>query len=190
MPIGRIGHLVGQEVRIFAAVVPPAEIGMALTDRLSPLDIPGRLTPPEKRHLTLRFVGAADDVDLDRWMAALDSNPLGEAFRLGLGAIGAFPRAGKATVLWVGVAAGAAPLIELAERVEECAVMAGLGTEDRPFRPHLTLSRIRPPRDVRPLTGAVLDDLAWRVDEIGLFRSHLDGGGARYEMLETFPLVA
>lgn len=161
---------------------------MALSERLGPLDIPGKQTPPENRHITLRFVGDLDEVGLDRWMANLDMTPLGGGFRMGLGSLGAFPGPGKATVVWVGIDTGSEPLERLASVVEDSAVSAGLGREERPFRPHLTLSRVRPPRDVRSLTEVSFTDLVWKVDEVVLLESHLGGGPARYERLAGFSL--
>ncbi len=78
---------------------------------------------------------------------------------------------------------------EVAERVEAAVTEAGLRAADRPFRPHLTLSRIRPPQDLRALLDAApVMKVPMVVDRISLFRSHLGRGGARYEVLESFPL--
>lgn len=161
---------------------------MAISERVDRLAMPGRPVPEGNRHITLRFVGSVDEVGLERWMAALDTAALGPSFRVGLGSVGAFPRAAKATVVWVGVNSGADLLGDLAAVVGDCAVEAGLGPEERPFRPHLTLARVRPPANVESLTETVWDDLTWRVNEVVLLQSHLGGGPARYEPLEVFEL--
>jgi 2'-5' RNA ligase len=153
--------------------------------------LPGRPAPPENWHLTLRFLGDADDVGRDRLLAALDEADRGTRFRVTLGGLGAFPNPRRATVLWIGVPEGAGGLERLAVVAEDAAVTAGWAPEERPFHPHLTVSRIRPDQDVRPLlVRPQPDPVRFEADAITVFRSHLGGGPARYEALERFPLGA
>ncbi len=167
----------------------PDETRMALADTLRGIAIPGRPVPPENWHLTLRFLGGIDRVTCERLLGAIDQTGLGGRFRIALRGLGAFPRPSKATVVWLGVAEGRERLEDLADIAEEAAVDAGVAPEDRPFRPHLTLSRVRPEEDVTELveTGADLG-IGWRCESIVVYRSHLGRGGARYEPLETFSL--
>lgn len=175
--------------RVFAALSLPDEVRLALSDRLSSLALPGRVAPPANWHLTLRFLGNVDDPTLDRFVAALDTSDLGDPFRLETGGLGAFPRPGNATVLWVGTGGDVESLSELSAVVGECAVDAGLESEERPFLPHLTLSRIRPPEDVSGLISSAPDiRLSWRCRELVVFQSHIGGGSTRYEPLETIAL--
>jgi 2'-5' RNA ligase len=163
---------------------------MALADRLATLDVPGTVVPSANWHITLRFIGRTDDVAYDRLLGSLDEADLGRVFDIGLADMGAFPRPKSATVLWLGVAKGQTRLEEVAAVVEEAVQAAGFGAEERPFRAHLTLSRIRPPVDVTGLIGSFPDaGLVWRCRSIVVYRSHLGRGGARYEPLETFPLA-
>lgn len=169
--------------RVFAAVVPPPEVVAALDDRLADVSIPGRPVPPPNWHLTLRFIGKVDEVKYQRWLGEMDSAALPSPFRVTLRGLGAFPRPARATVLWVGVQGD--PLGDLATVVDEAAEGAGLGREERPFRPHLTVSRVRPPADVRSLIDA--DDgwkLPFRVKEFHVMAAM----GSRYRVYETFPL--
>lgn len=163
---------------------------MALADRLEQFDLPGTPVPPANWHITVRFIGWTDEVAYDRLLASLDEADLGSGFDVELSEMGAFPRAKSATVLWVGVAKGQTRLEEVAAVVEEAVQAAGFEAEDRPFRAHLTLSRIRPPVDVTELIGSFPGaGLGWRARSVVVYRSHLGRGGARYEPLETFPLV-
>jgi 2'-5' RNA ligase len=179
----------GVKARIFVAVPLTDEARMALADRLTPFDLPGTVVPPANWHITLRFIGWTDDVGYDRLLASLDQAELGPGFEVEVGEMGAFPRPKRATVLWLGVTKGQSRLEEVADAVEESVQAAGFDGEERPFRPHLTLSRIRPPLDVTGLTDSFPGaDLGWRCRSIVVYRSHLGRGGARYEPLETFPL--
>jgi 2'-5' RNA ligase len=163
---------------------------MALASLIAGADLPGTVVPPANWHITLRFLGRTDEVAYDRLLASLDEAALGPVFDLELGEMGAFPRPKRATVLWLGADKGQTRLAEVAAEVEEAVQSAGFEPEDRPFQAHLTLSRIRPPVDVTDLIGTSPEvRLKWRCRSIVVYRSHLGRGGARYEPLETFPLV-
>ncbi|HEV2150007.1 MAG TPA: RNA 2',3'-cyclic phosphodiesterase [Longimicrobiaceae bacterium] len=181
--------------RLFLAVDLPEDARRALEvhlrESLAGRPLPGRAVAPRSWHLTLRFLGdTAPERRVGVVRALREADP-GPAFTLGFGGLGAFPRPARASVLWLGVEEGAAPLRALAATAEEAARQAGFPAEARPFSPHLTLSRIRPPQDVR---GVVERVPAFReripVEEVVLFRSHLGPGGARYEAVEHFPLRA
>lgn len=161
---------------------------MALADRMADLEIPGRLVPPENWHVTVRFMAGVDEVAYDRFLAGLADVEGHDAFRISLDRFGAFPRAKRATVVWAGLGDGMAELSRLNEVAEETAVAAGVSPEERPYAPHLTLSRVRPPRDVRWLEDEDLD-LGWKCDSLVVYRSRTGPGGARYEPLETFELA-
>jgi 2'-5' RNA ligase len=149
-----------------------------------------RWTPRAQWHITLRFLGpvaAPDPV-----VAALADSLAGMATgRIALGGSGAFPKPSRATVLWIGVHEGAEWLVRLAGAVERAAVAAGLAPEPRPFRPHLTLARIRTPRPIQPLLreiGSAPIGRAWTVDDIVVFESDTRADGAVHHAIHTFPL--
>lgn len=147
------------ELRIFIAVAIDPEVrhGLAahLITHLAGELLPGSSPPAENWHITLRFVAKVEQAGYERLLAKLDDSELGSGFRLGFAGLGAFPKPGRATVLWLGVERGTEELSQLAAVVEEAAVSAGFMPEERPFHPHLTLSRIRPPQDVRQLIGEI-----------------------------------
>jgi RNA 2',3'-cyclic 3'-phosphodiesterase len=159
-----------------------------LTSHLSH-PLPGRSVRPELWHLTLRFLGEVDEVDGDRIVREVDAADRGPAFTLRWGSLGAFPRPRRANVLWLGVDQGESAAERLAAVVEEALEAAGFPPEDRPYRSHLTLSRLRPDQDVTVVLDAVPPlGLAMVVDRVVLYRSHLGPGGPRYEEVEAFPL--
>ncbi|HSU15058.1 RNA 2',3'-cyclic phosphodiesterase [Longimicrobium sp.] len=182
---GRVG-------RLFVGIPFPAELREGLEAYLRATfgeRMPGRPVPPGNWHLTLRFLG---DTDAARHQALVDElraiEP-GPAFGLSLAGLGAFPRAARATVLWIGVGDGAAELRVLAAKVEAAAVRAGFAPEPKPYSPHLTLSRIQPSADLRrAIEGAEPFGGRMTVDGFVLFRSHLGGGPPRYERMLALPL--
>lgn len=173
--------------RVFLAAPLPDEIRFALAERISEIPIPGRVAPPDNWHVTLRFLDVVDSVTYERFLSGLD--PLVEtSFPLRLAGFGAFPNPRKATVFWAGIGTGTEQLGMLNEQAEEAAVGAGLLPEERPFHPHLTLSRIRPHGDVREIVVEDLD-LGWRCERLVIYRSRQGRGGARYEPLDVLDLV-
>lgn len=175
-------------IRIFAGVPLPTDARMGLAERIEDLDIPGKVAPVENWHLTLRFLGNVDQVTYERFLSGVQQTESEPAFSISVNRFGAFPRAKRATVVWVGIDRGERELSILNEIAEDAAVAAGLEPEDRPFHPHITLSRVRPPADVRWLEHEPVD-LRWKCDRVVVFQSHLGGGPARYEPLETFSLT-
>ncbi len=177
-----------EPIRVFAGVPLPVETKLALSDRIPSFDIPGKLAPPQNWHLTLRFLGKIDQVTLERFLSGLGEVCDLRSFSVTLGVLGAFPNPRRASVVWLGVSSGEAGLTHLHQITEDAALGSGLAPEERPFHPHLTLARVRPTADVRHLVGEEVR-LGWVCDRVVVYRSHLGGGPARYEPLETFALT-
>lgn len=178
--------------RLFVGIPFPA----ALRDRLQAHlratfgeRMPGRAVVPANWHLTLRFLGDTDAARVRAVRDELRRVEGGPRFELSLAGLGAFPRPARASVLWIGVGDGHAELRALAARVEDAAVRAGFAAEPKPYSPHLTLSRLNPPADLRrAIDAAPPFGGRMTVDGFILFRSHLGGGPPRYERVERFPL--
>lgn len=174
-------------------------LGIALTEaarrgirsQLQGEELPGRVIPVENWHLTLTYLGDTAAHALESLTRELSAADLGDQIAMELGGLGAFPRAARASVLWLGVRDGADEIAALNARVVATVGRVGLPVEDRPFVPHLTLCRIRPPRDVRRLLArapAIGERVL--VDAVVLFRSHRGLRQPRYEELERFPLAS
>ncbi len=162
-----------------------AHLRAALEER----PLPGKPVAPGSWHLTLRFLGKTDQVAYERMQRELHEAALEAPFVAGFGSLGAFPQPARATVLWLAVTRGAAELEQLAVAAEEAAQRSGFAPEERPFRAHLTLSRIRPHQDVRVLLERVPPfPLTMPVGRVVIYRSHLGRGGARYEEMQSFDL--
>ncbi len=185
---------VGEKQRLFLAVAITDDVrhvlAAHLTEALAGKPVPGRPVPPPNWHVTLRFLGSTYEDDCDRLSHALDEADFGGPFTVGFGGLGAFPRPARATVLWLAIERGGDEVESLAAVAEEAAVAAGWMMEERPFHPHLTLSRIRPHQDVTAVIERVPPlRMAMPVDDVVLYRSHLGGGKpARYEPIEHFAL--
>lgn len=179
-------------MRVFAAVPVPDEVRHRIVATLDAAvdTIPGRVVRPGNWHVTLRFLGEIDDVSHDLLLSRLAETDLGRRFRLRWAGLGAFPRATRATVLWMGLDRGEETLSALAATVDVAIDRAGFPAEDRPFNPHLTLSRLRPAEDVSALvTSTPPFAIPMEVDRVTVYQSRLGSGGAAYRVLEEFPLA-
>jgi 2'-5' RNA ligase len=164
-------------------------IGIPLTDDARraiaaalPKKLPGKPVPPENWHFTLRFLGATEPEARDSIVERLRSATCGAPFTVRFSELGAFPRPNRARILWVGVDEGAERMIHLAAIAEGAARSVGFAAETKPFKPHLTLSRMDPPVSVNTLLGSKPRFGArMTVDSLILYRSRLGGGPARYE---------
>ena len=145
----------------------------------------------QRFHLTVRFIGNADE-DHGRTIAAALAPPLEvSSFELAVAGVGAFPRSGKPQVLWSGVVAGDEGLQQIEREVSDRLERVGVAPEGRPYRPHLTLARVRDSAGLRSqplfagLEGRSLGTT--RVEAITLFESRLSPKGPTYVALQRTP---
>ena len=78
----------------------------------------------------------------------------------------------------------------IAAECETACRHVGLEPEGRPFVPHITLSRVRPPVDVRRLIqrfGDFTVDIGVR--QVDLLQTVPVPGGVRYRTIDSFPLA-
>ena len=151
--------------RLFIGVPLTEEVRRAIEKSL-PGNLPGKLVPPENWHFTLRFLGSTESDARDRIIERLESAACGGSFRIRFNELGAFPSPRRARILWIGIDEGAERMIQLAAIAEGVSRSVGFAAETKPFRPHLTLSRIDPPVSVATLIGR---QAAVRCDDDGGF---------------------
>ena len=174
--------------RLFTALALPP----ALADRLADLAMPlagARWIEPDDMHITLRFAGDIDNPTAREFHAALSAieEP---AFTLKLSGFGAFGGQQPRT-LWAGVSES--PWLDaLARANDRAARSAGLAHAKHPFRPHVTLARLkgtRPEAVARVLeTLGAFESAPFPVEEFLLMSSKPKVGGGPYVVEEAFPL--
>jgi 2'-5' RNA ligase len=180
-------------VRLFIAINLPADVRERIHAAAEPLrraapDI--SWTPPERLHLTLKFLGERPERELEVLAAML--HRVGDrhaALPLAIEGGGAFPSLARPRVIWAGVVPD--PRLELLHHdVEAACAELGHEPDGRAFRPHLTLGRARggiasPAARVAISRAARGIELREEVDveSVDLMRSDAGPGGPRYVRL-------
>jgi len=156
--------------------------------------VPARWTGRSGWHVTVKFLGRTwprlvPEVEAAAAAAASASRRFGTS----LDALGVFPSAKRARVVWVGLKDPDRRFGSVAADLDR-ALEDYFVPERRPVTPHLTVARLNPPRDLgefdSDLVGTPVDAEPFDVDRLVLYRSHLSPAGARYEAIGSWPLGA
>jgi len=175
------------------AVKPPEDVLDAVAAAVGParsVRVGLRWEQRERYHLTLQFLGPVRSlaVVVDGLGAAVAERA---AFPVRLGGAGAFPKPGRARVVWVGAAVGASDLVALAGAVAAGLRPHGYEPDRKEFHPHLTLARLKVPDNVTDVLAAIGPEPAgepFTVSEVVLYQSHLSSRGPTYTVVERFLL--
>lgn len=147
-------------------------------------------------HLTLRFLGSVEENILEEKICPRLAQlvPQFSPITLQVRGVGFFPSPARPRVVWAGVEGEIEPLIVLQKRVQEAVQsLAQSPEEDRSFRPHLTIGRVREPHrrygfERIAAVGEAVELGSFTVDEILLYKSELTPRGSRYTELGNFKL--
>jgi 2'-5' RNA ligase len=140
-------------------------------------------------HVTLKFVAELAGGAVEPLGKAVSALVTGKsAPRLGTFRLDAFPSIEEAEVIVAALEDPFEDLRKLAVALDKIAGKHGGVSETRPFRPHVTLARLKRPYDTRRW---LRPELAGGADEckaaaLTLYRSDLDANGPKYEPLATF----
>jgi 2'-5' RNA ligase len=175
------------------AVKPPEDVLDAVARVVEParsVRVGLRWEQRERYHLTLQFLGPVARLApvLEGLAAAAGKR---DPFTFRLGGAGAFPKPGRARVVWIGAAAGGSELAGLAAAVGVGLGPAGYEPDRKELHPHLTVARLKVPDNVADVLGAIGPEPVgepFTVGEVVLYESRLSPKGPTYSALERFPL--
>lgn len=179
-------------LRLFCALeLPPAAVAALESFRDAATDpAVWRPLPATSMHVTLAFLGATEPALVDPLVAALEEGvgPDPEAPRLALsGALLLPPRRPRA--LCAALADPDGTLATLQSRVSGALAATGAyAPEGRPFRPHVTVARLRPRARARRSEPGAPEALEFAATAVTLYSSRTAPQGARYEPLASFSL--
>lgn len=176
--------------RLFVAIDLPDSVKRSLAVLRS--DLPGaHWVAEEQLHLTLRFIGDADDLALAGIKVALEQINA-PSFPLALSGIGHFPPGKHPRVFWAGITAPP-QLLAVQKQVELCLCGAGIPPEGRKFSPHITIARLKgtPPNRLMAIEEKLKDfsSAPFPVTEFHLYSSTITRSGASHKREATYPLL-
>ena len=188
-------------LRAFIAIDLPPAVKAALADVAATLDgrVPRgavgtaavRWVRPEQMHLTLRFLGDTPADRLPPLFVTLDGLTAGRApFALHLNEVGCFPNMRRPRVVWVGLGGEEEKLVALVGGLEAALRPLGWPPEDKAFRAHLTLGRVKDERTVQGIDwSAAVPPLEGPVTAVHLVESQLRPEGSVYTVRQSSTLV-
>jgi RNA 2',3'-cyclic 3'-phosphodiesterase len=187
-----------KNIRAFLAIEPPDKILAEISHLQEKLkrEISGKLswTRPQGNHLTLKFFGDISMADVENIGNAVKKETVGVGpLLLKVEKLGVFPDWRRPRVLWLGTTGDTEKLTMLQNKLETDFEELGFPRENRSFRAHLTLARIKIPQNAAGLEAAAkkLDNFSageFSATELILFQSTLTPQGAIYARLKTIAL--
>ena len=192
-PLGRLMSL----IRVFIAIAVPPSVQDAveeLQERVKESRVPIRWVKPSHLHLTLKFLGNVNEEQIENIKeslikAAREVN----TFSLKASEIGVFPNINYPRVLWLGFEDESGQVHKLEKNIEFNLQKVGFKPEDRKFKPHLTIGRVKSLKGKTDIIRMVhneknisCDDFF--VESFKLIKSDLKPFGPEYTVLHTFDL--
>ena len=144
-------------------------------------------------HITLFFLGDTDEEMIPRIRTQV-GNLVDQfsSFYINLSGLGVFKNIHKPRVLWAGIYQYET-MKEIKEKIEKEMVALGFPADEREFKPHLTLARIKWLNDKENLKGLLEeykdeDFQQVKINEIIYYESILKPRGPEYKLIEKFIL--
>jgi len=139
----------------------------------------------EKLHLTLKFLGETNETQLNDLIEIVKK--IAEqisTFRLQIAATGVFPSPRKPRILWLGVNDKTESLLKISGLLETECEKIGFPKENRNFKAHLTIGRLREPHKSTEIARKHLQNefepVEFKVSEIAIYESKLQSTGSIY----------
>ena len=150
---------------------------------------------PTNLHVTLKFLGEIEQDSVAEICSAVSAaiEQASVPVQLALSGVGAFPSDDRPRTIWIGAATSSDRLAELHRDIDTELADVGFRPESRPYRPHLTIGRVRGSRHLREITDmlsrhATFDAGVCGIAEFVLFSSERQREEPLYVPLARFPI--
>ncbi len=146
---------------------------------------------PEKLHFTLKFLGDIDETQLRNLTEAVAA-ATGKIsnFKIRIAGTGVFPSKRNARILWLGVNDEQANMQKVKEVLDCECFERGLAKENRDFKAHLTIARLREPHKSAELVEKHLSENfvsdEFTVSGITIYESRLQKSGSIYSIVSKY----
>ena len=188
-----------QTIRSFIAIPLSLQVGRNASRLIEALTVPGdgiRWVPKDNLHLTLKFLGEVDNVEVPQVCKIIRNVTQDfEPFDLDFAGAGGFPNLDRPRVLCVHIDDPTNSLSRMVARLETELAEIGFKPEPRDYVPHLTLGRTK--GGSRRASGDVLERVKahaemrlgqMNVDTVELIASFLEKQGPSYQVMDTIDL--
>ena len=177
-----------ESVRTFICIAIPESITERidhLQKTLKAIDAQVSWTKPSNIHLTLKFLGAVEATRIQRVAKAVERAAAGiNRFEIEVSGAGCFPSPRSPRVLWIGFSEVPDALRQLYANLEDELDREGFAREQRKFSPHLTIGRLRGPKNAAGLADALIASgfaaETFKANEVIVMRSDLKPAGSVY----------
>ncbi|MBK5112989.1 MAG: RNA 2',3'-cyclic phosphodiesterase [Candidatus Heimdallarchaeota archaeon] len=149
------------QVRAFFAVdLEDEAIKKKITDIQSQLTLPDTriaFVIPENLHFTMKFIGDLEEKLIPEIQTAAEKIKF-NSFEMDLNGLGCLPNLSYINAIYVGVTKGFTELSKLASKIEDLSGQFNFKKENRPFRAHLTIGRVKRIQDKDPLINKLKEN--------------------------------
>ena|SRR5436190_13449786 len=148
-------------------------------------------TRPENLHLTLKFIGEFEETKVPELWEGLSKISKVGAFAMNLSGLDFLPERGPIRIIAAAIDGGE-KLIALQAAIEGACAAQKIPKENRRYRPHITLARVRRPlrrsAKARFVEAAPVRVIESQVKEFVLMQSKLSNKGSQYVVLQHVTL--
>ena len=185
------------KIRTFIALELPEEVKKEILEiqrRLVIKDAKIRWVSKENTHLTLKFLGGVEERLIpDIYETINTASKSFNSFQLNLSNVVLFPNKRRPKIIWAGIGGRTSELELLAEKCDSALHRIGFKRENRKFKPHLTIGRIKCLGDAQDLSQRLNDlevnPIEFEAAKINIIKSDLTSGSAVYTLLNSINLI-
>lgn len=165
----------------------------AFQSRLKETDIDVKWESQEKFHVTITFLGEVQISTIDSLIERIRQTvTLYSKFDIIYTSFGCFPNKQHPQVVWVGCENTDGKLLRLKTAIDKELYSFGFEVDRKPFRPHVTLGRVKSGRGL-PHLLSILENLTFEprvatIGEIAVMKSELHPQGAKHSILQLIQL--
>ncbi len=168
-----------------------------------------RWVKSENLHITLKFLGNINEEEIQLIKDVLMKvSSKYYSFGILLENIGCFPNIKRPRIIWIGIRDSSA-IIQIYKDIDKMLFKAGFEKEKKAFSPHITIGRVKsmngyikvkdkiktlninnkekPEINHVQLTDFIFGNMT--MNSLSLMRSDLSRSGAKYTLIEDFPLI-
>jgi 2'-5' RNA ligase len=148
---------------------------------------------PQNVHATLKFLGNVEEARLPEVFTACEKAAGGfKPIEMEVKAVGCFPTMNRPRVVWLGIEKGKEALKKLQQNVENELELIGFPKEEREFRAHLTIGRVKGNDGISRLCRLLEEERnifigSMRAEKMSVMKSKTMPSGPVYTELKAIP---